>query len=242
MFKGFLSCLTIWLVALPTAMAGDVSAEHQAVSDMFEKTFPKQEVTSVKSTPIDGLLLVAVGAEIFYVSADGKYLLAGDMYSMDERENLTEAVRDSARADYVMQIDPSRSILFAAEDSKYTVTVFTDIDCGYCRKLHREIEDYNDLGISVRYLFFPRSGPGTESWAKAEAVWCAASRQEAMTAAKNSLPFDTEECDDAPIAEHYALVQQLGLRGTPAIFTPGGKLISGYVPADEMLVILEGPT
>jgi thiol:disulfide interchange protein DsbC len=242
MFKGFLSCLTIWLVALPTAMAGDLPAEYQAVSDMFEKTFPQQKVTSVKSTPIDGLLLVAVGAEIFYVSTDGKYLLAGDLYGMESRENLTEAVRDSARAEYVMKIDPARSILFAAEDPKYTVTVFTDIDCGYCRKLHREIDDYNALGISVRYLFFPRSGPGTESWAKAEAVWCADSPQDAMTAAKNNKPFETEECDDTPVAEHYALVQQLGLRGTPAIFTASGRLISGYVPADEMLEILEEST
>lgn len=239
MIKGISACLTLCLAMSPAVYAGDTSAE-QAVRTVFQKNFPELEVTSVQSTPIDGVMLVAVGAEIFYVSADGQYLLTGDMYGMESRDNLTEAVRNESRAEYMAAIDPESSILFAADEPLYTITVFTDIDCGYCRKLHREMASYNDLGISVRYLFFPRSGPDTPSWEKAEAVWCADSRQEALTAAKNGQSFESpEECADTPVAEHYSLVQQLGLRGTPAIFTQSGQLISGYVPADELLELLE---
>jgi thiol:disulfide interchange protein DsbC len=236
----FISGLAILASGLlcSVAVATELSPEQQAIKTAFETTFPELEVTDVLPTPVEGLQMIAVGAEIFYVSADGEYLIAGDMYAMDTRKNLTDVVRNKERYKLLETLTDDNTILFAAEDAEYTVTVFTDIDCGYCRKLHREMATYNDAGISIRYAFFPRSGPDTESWAKAEAVWCADSRQEALTASKGGEPIEGEACD-TPVAEHYELVNLLGLRGTPALFTDAGEFISGYVSADELLDELE---
>jgi len=218
------------------ANAADVSEEaKQGIRAMFGET------AEVQIKPYkDQLLEITVGPKTLFASLDGKYIFSGPVFDTDARINLVEQKDKQYRQRRLSQLAPDMYLSFpASTNEQHAVTVFTDIDCGYCRKLHREMQAYNDLGISVRYLFFPRSGPDTDSWAKAEAVWCAESRQEALTAAKNNRPFKSEECEDTPVTEHYALVQQLGLRGTPAIFTPGGQLISGYLPADELLEELE---
>ena len=135
--------------------------------------------------------------------------------------------------------DYASTITFPAEDEKHRVLIFTDIDCGYCRKLHRSMDQYNDAGITVQYAFFPRSGPDSESWSKAEKVWCSGDKPAAMTAAKQGQALDAQFCGDTPVAAHYALVNQLGLRGAPSIFTSNGTLIVGFREADELLVLLD---
>lgn len=204
-----------------------------------QEAFPDLVVTAVKPSPVDGFLEVAVGSEFLYVTNDAKFVFRGDLFETGSFVNLTDASRTAARSQYLTSIDPSTTIIFPAENPKYTVTVFTDIDCGYCRKLHRQMAEYNDLGITVRYLFFPRSGPGTSSWAKAEAVWCAESQQDALTKAKNNLPVNSEDCGTTPVAAHYEIVNSLALRGTPAIFTDNGQHIMGYRSPEELLEILQ---
>jgi len=108
--------------------------------------------------------------------------------------------------------------------------VFTDLDCGYCRKLHSEMAKYNELGIRVRYLFFPREGPDTESWDKAVSVWCSANRNDALTRAKKGETIKAAKCKPNPVQRDYELGQDVGLRGTPAIVLPDGDLLPGYVP------------
>ena len=130
-------------------------------------------------------------------------------------------------------------IVFEPEEYDHTITVFTDIDCGYCRKLHGQIEDYNERGFKVRYIFFPRSGPQTASWAKAENVWCAEDRNGALTDAKAGKSIEMKSCDN-PVDEHMELAAALGLRGTPFIVLESGQVQPGYVPAERLARLLDG--
>jgi len=217
------------------ACAKELPEEYAFVEDIL----PGAEVTSVVPAPIEGLLEIAVGADIFYVSRDGKYFFQGEIMDLDTRENITETARKKARAKYLAGFSADTAITFAADNERYKVLVFTDIDCPYCRKLHREIADYNERGITVQYLFFPRSGPDTDSWAKAEAVWCASSQQEALTRAKSGEVLESLDCGDTPVAKHYQLGKDLGIAGTPAIFTEAGELIVGYKSAEALEKLLE---
>ncbi len=159
---------------------------------------------------------------------------------LKSQENLTEVARAKARSAYLATLGDDAGVTFAAPEELFLVTVFTDIDCAYCRKLHREISEYNKRGISVRYLLFPRQGPNTESWAKSEAVWCAKSRQDALTRAKNGEAVESEKCDASVIADYYKLGKSLGIAGTPSIYTGDGQLLVGYHSPDELLNILKG--
>ena len=129
-------------------------------------------------------------------------------------------------------------LIFGKQGSPYTITVFTDIDCGYCRKMHSQIADYNRLGIRVRYLFYPRGGPGSDAWKTAEAVWCSADRRDALTRAKQGEEIKAGSCS-TPVAREYKLGQALGIRGTPGIFTHTGEYLPGYLPPQAMLAQLQ---
>jgi thiol:disulfide interchange protein DsbC len=206
---------------------------------MLEEAFPDLKFSRISESPIPGLLQVEVGADIYYASENGHYFVQAEIFDLESRANITEQSRIDARVGYIDEIEKKPAIEFPAADSQYTVTVFTDIDCGYCRKLHQQIADYNDLGISIRYLFFPRSGPATPSWYKAESVWCAESRQEALTLAKSGAVLPEANCQPTPVAEHFELVNELGLTGTPALFTEDGQLLVGYRSPQELIAILK---
>jgi thiol:disulfide interchange protein DsbC len=190
-------------------------------------------VEDVKPSQITGLYEVSSGAEVAYVSADGRFYLQGELYDMDSKENLTEKRRSGARAKLLAAAPDSEAIIFGPPDAKYTIDVFTDIDCGYCRKLHSEIAEINRLGIRVRYLMYPRSGPGTESWRKAEAVLCSKDRNEALTRAKRGEAIPVQACK-SPVDRTYQLGQDIGISGTPGILTKRGDLIPGYQPAARL--------
>ncbi len=194
------------------------------------------KLEDLKPSPIPGIYEFTQGADVSYLTADGKYFLDGSLYDMDTRENLSETVRMRARLAMISTVPESQMVIFGPKNPTYTITVFTDVDCAYCRKLHSEIAELNRLGVRVRYLFYPRSGPNTESWKKAEVVWCSADRNAAFTRAKTGAQMDlTKTCDSTPVAREYALGQSLGVRGTPAILTDGGDYIEGYMPPRELV-------
>ncbi len=145
-------------------------------------------------TPVNGMFEITRGSDISYSSSDGRYVIIGDLIDLDSDANLTENRRRGIRNRMLDAIPESEMLVFSPKNPKYTITVFTDIDCGYCRRLHSQIAEYNRLGIRVRYLFYPRSGPDTESWHKAEAVWCAANRNDALTRAKNGEDIKSPKC------------------------------------------------
>jgi thiol:disulfide interchange protein DsbC len=176
-----------------------------------------------------------MGGLIAYVSADGKYLFSGNIYDLDTEVNLTAMRRNAARAKALASLRDDQVIVFSPDKPKMTVTVFTDIDCGYCRKFHSHIADLKKAGVRVRYMMFPRTGPGTESWRKAEEVWCSADRNEALTRAKKGDTIKAKDCGDAAIAAQYDMGEQLGVEGTPAVFTQSGDYIGGYLTPEQLV-------
>ena len=194
------------------------------------------KLEDLRPSPIAGIYEFAQGAEISYLTADGKYFIDGNLYDMKSRDNLTEALRTRARIALINSVPESEMLIFSPQNPKYTITVFTDVDCAYCRKLHSQIAEINRLGIRVRYMFFPRTGPGTESWKKAEVVWCSANRNEALTRAKAGATLDMNKvCAPTPVKREYELGENIGVRGTPAIITESGDYINGYMEPRELL-------
>jgi thiol:disulfide interchange protein DsbC len=200
---------------------------------------PGAEPADVAVSPIPGLYEVTMGGLIAYVSADGKYLLSGNVYDLDSQVNLTASRRNAARAKALAAVSESNMIVFGPPNAKMTVTVFTDVDCGFCRKFHSQIAEINKAGVRVRYLFFPRTGPDTESWAKAEQVWCATDRRDALSRAKKGEAIKAKSCGDAAIKTQYELGSDLGVEGTPAIFTQNGDYIGGYLTPAELVQAIQ---
>jgi thiol:disulfide interchange protein DsbC len=185
---------------------------------------------------------VAVGAQVAYVTKDGRYIIRGDIIDVETSANVSEETRARARATILGSVDPASMIVFKPANGpvKHTVTIFTDVDCGYCRQFHREIDKVTALGIEVHYLFYPRTGPNTESWTKADEVWCAAERNSALTRAKLGASLPEATCG-TPVADHFELGQRIGVRGTPAIFNEAGDLIGGYLPPATLAKVLDDP-
>jgi thiol:disulfide interchange protein DsbC len=213
------------------------------------KADPRAEVAShipgarpeeLHPTAVPGVWELTRGAEIVYVTADGKYAFTGDLVELANNNNLTEQHRRELRVKALGNFPESEMLIFGPKESKYTVTVFTDVDCPYCRKLHSQIALYNHLGIRVRYLLYPRTGPNSESWTKAEQVWCSNDRNAALTRAKLGEELKSKPCTDNPVARSYALGQELALEGTPAIVMPDGEMLPGYVPPDVLAAHLKG--
>lgn len=191
--------------------------------------------SDVSSSPIPGLYEVTMGGLVAYVSEDGKFLVSGDVYDLDSQTNLTAGRRNTARAKALATVSEDDMIIFSPPNPKMTVTVFTDIDCGYCRKFHSHIADYNKAGIRVRYMSYPRTGPGTESWRASESVWCAADRKDALTRAKRDETIKSKACGDAVIKAQYKLGDDLGVEGTPAIFTSTGDYVGGFLTPAQLV-------
>jgi thiol:disulfide interchange protein DsbC len=214
----------------PSAQAADPRAA------LLKRLPAGSKVEDLRPSPIPGIYQFMQGADVSYLTADGKYFLDGSLYDMDSRENLTEVLRMRARLAMISAVPESQMVIFSPKNPLYTITVFTDVDCAYCRKLHSEISELNRLGVRVRYMFFPRSGPNTDSWKKAEVVWCSANRNEAFTRAKSGAQLDlTKTCDGTPVAREYALGQSIGVSGTPTIITERGDDITGYMPPRELV-------
>jgi thiol:disulfide interchange protein DsbC len=222
------------------APAATTGAAEPAVADpraALLKLLPAgAKIDDLRPSPIPGIYEFMQGAEISYLTMDGKYFIDGNVYDMKSRDNLTEALRTHARIALINAVPESEMLIFSPANPKYTITVFTDVDCAYCRKLHSQMAELNRLGIRVRYMFFPRTGPGTESWRKAEVVWCSPNRNDALTRAKAGAALDMNKtCAPTPVKREYELGENIGVRGTPAIVTENGDYISGYMEPHELL-------
>ncbi|CAK0764757.1 thiol:disulfide interchange protein DsbC [Gammaproteobacteria bacterium] len=196
------------------------------------------QANSITASPIPGMYEVLMGPNLAYFSADGRYMLVGDLVDSKTYKNLSAARRNEARSKTLDALGEENMFIFAPEKpAKHTITVFTDIDCGYCRKLHRDIKSYNENGIKVRYLMFPRAGKDSKSYEKAVDAWCAKDRNAALTKAKNGEELDRKECSN-PIQRHMTLGEQMGVTGTPTIVTDSGEILPGYVPAEPLAKLL----
>lgn len=238
MFNRLMASLALCAVALATsAQQSQPRAPAAAAAD------PRVEIANrlgakpdeLRATPVAGVFELTRGSDIVYVTADGKYAFTGDMVELANNNNLTEQHRRDMRVKAIAAYPESQMLVFGPKDPKYTVTVFTDVDCPYCRKLHSQMAEYNQMGVRVRYLLYPRTGPNTESWTKAEQVWCSADRNDALTRAKLGQTLKTKACADNPVARSYQLGQDFQVQGTPAIVLANGEMLPGYLPPDALV-------
>ncbi|MBE2294936.1 MAG: DsbC family protein [Phycisphaerales bacterium] len=193
---------------------------------------------SINPTPIPGLYEVMIEGQVLYLSEDGRFALQGDILDLSTQDNLTEKRRGALRSAAINAVGEENMVVFAPEGpTKYTITVFTDIDCGYCRKMHSQIASYNKEGIKVRYLWFPREGIGSEAFNKSVSVWCADDRKAALTKAKQGASIEQKTCDN-PVKAQYELGQKLGVRGTPSMILEDGEMLPGYVPPTQLAELL----
>jgi thiol:disulfide interchange protein DsbC len=223
--------MSIVLAALAISAAAGCGGDPRIA---LASKVPGLKPEELHAAAIPGMFEFMRGGDVLYISADGRYGIAGDLYDLRSNSDLTENRRREMRLRLMATVSESQMVIFGPKNARYTVTVFTDVDCTYCRKLHSEIAEYNRLGIRVRYMFFPRSGPNSESWIKAEQVWCSPDRNEALTRAKRGESLDVKLCADAPIAREYELGEQFKVKGTPVIILGNGELLPGYVPPPEL--------
>ena len=206
---------------------------------LIASKIPGARPEDVRATPIAGLYEIMRGNDAAFVSADGKYAIAGDLYDLRSNVNLTENERRATRLRLLDQVPESQMVIFGAKTEPHTITVFTDVDCPYCRKLHSQIAEYNRLGIRVRYMFYPRTGPNTPSWTRAEEVWCSSDRHAALTQAKLGETLHVKVCPNTPVAREYELGRELEVQGTPAIVLANGDMLPGYVSPAELAQLLQ---
>ena len=215
-----------------STLAGEIpKAVTQAIADLI----PELQPHSIVATPISNLYLVSFGVQLAYVSSDGQYLLTGDLIEVNSGRNLAEDVRRRFRKEVVANLDDSGMVIFSPTDIRSTITVFTDISCPYCVRFHQEINDLINAGIEVRYAGFPRAGIPSNAHDALVSVWCADNPQKAMTDAKAGLDIEDSICNTS-IDEHMEVAETIGVRGTPTIVLESGKMIPGYITADQLVL------
>lgn len=234
-FLGLIAGMVAILASGP-GMADSKSMDEVAKS--FNQYLPEFKVTAknIRNTPIANLYEVTVGARVYYISKDGRYLFDGSILDLAKKKNITEPQVAKARLQTVNNIGEDKMIVFAPKDgkTKHTITVFTDLDCPYCREMHRRVGEYNKLGIKVRYLLYPRSPVNSPLYNKAVAVWCSKDRRKAFTEAKAGKSVKTAPCNKHPILEHIRIGRIMGVQGTPSIILDDGRVIPGYVQPQEL--------
>lgn len=230
------TCLGFLLIVfIAPAFAGDDLAQ---VRQRIEQRFSDLKITEIKPSPLPGVYEVVFGTRVAFVSGDGQYMLMGELVDLNSRRNLTAERHGSLVLKAIEAVGESNMIVFAPQGAvKRTLTVFTDVDCPYCARLHKEVPALTQAGVKVRYLLFPRAGLGSESYRRSVAVWCAKDRAKAIGVAKSGGALDMKTCAN-PVAEHLKLGAEVGVEGTPTLVFDDGRVVPGYVPAPELLAAL----
>ncbi|MET0378220.1 MAG: DsbC family protein [Spongiibacteraceae bacterium] len=230
--------IVVGAVALLSPWLNAADAPETVIKRELEGSRPDVKVQSVAPSEIPGLYAVQfINGPQVYATPDGKFFVLGDLFQVQANGfvNLAETRRDGERAKLLATVKPEDMVIFKAKGkTKSVVSVFTDIDCGYCRKLHKEVPALNAMGIEVRYLAYPRAGIGSDSYQKLVTVWCAKDRQGTLTRYKNGENVPVSSCKNNPVSMEYELGDKMGVNGTPALIKPDGELIPGYMPAAEL--------
>lgn len=214
----------------------------EVVKSAIKKNFPELTVDKVKVSPVAGVYEIHSGAEIFYITQDGNYILFGGLLDVKTKKNLTENAKNGLRKKVIAALPDNTFITYKAKNPKYSVIIFTDIDCPYCRKIHNEVPKYNAKGITVKYAAFPRAGMDSESYNKAVSVWCSKHPQKDLDDAKlhpDTFKYEKKHCMDNPVPRSLDVVQQLHINGTPSIVLENGYIIPGYATDEQLLSILK---
>ena len=233
---------TLFVLILGSLVWQLASAGDEIPEDMLEtiqKLVPGMKPDQISVSPVPGLYEVSFGPSVVYLTGDGRYMVRGDLVDLEGQRNLTEETRKAARLGTVNELGESSMIVFAPETVQHTITVFTDVDCAYCAKLHLDVPELNKQGVKVRYLAFPRAGIQSPSYHKTVSVWCADDPHEAITEAKAGRDVTPKQCAN-PVQNHFETGQMLGVSGTPTIVFEDGTLVPGYIPAARLVKMLNG--
>lgn len=232
-------CISALALVAFSSFSMAVTVDKVALDSITKKlTTLELSVTSVNPSAVDGLYEVLTDRGVYYVSKDAQFLVHGNIYNLDNQmENMTEKSLTVLRQDRLKAFEKDM-IVYKAQDEKHVITVFTDTSCGYCQKLHGEMEDYNNLGITVRYLAFPRGGANSNAYNTMVSIWCADDPKLAMDNAKSRKQIESKSCDNSVNAQHE-LGQLFGVTGTPALVLENGALQPGYLPAARLRQLLD---
>tara|TARA_B110000444_G_scaffold261185_1_gene311648 strand:+ start:293 stop:1048 length:756 start_codon:yes stop_codon:yes gene_type:complete len=221
------------------ANTDEIRTSLETVEERLKEMLPDSvKLVSVNKTDMSGYFEVRFeGIEPLYVSEDGEYLISGDIYQItkDGLVNRSDARKDYQRISTLQGLDEGEFITFAPRNIKHNIYVFTDVDCGYCRQFHSQIDGYLELGIKVNYLAFPRAGVDSDSYRKITSAWCSSNPSKALTQLKLGSEIDLQLCDGNPVERHYKMGTAMGVQGTPSIITSKGKIIPGYLPPKDLL-------
>lgn len=200
---------------------------------------PQASFGEVRKSPMAGIYEVDVaGGGTLFVSEDGSHFVVGDLYqaSADGFVNVSEQRRTGQRARIMGEQKLDEMIVFSPKGKpKAHIYVFTDVDCGYCRKLHQDVPELNKRGVEVRYLAYPRTGTDSLGYRKLVTAWCAKDPQKALTALKNRENVPLSLCDNHPVLKQYELGNgPIDVRGTPTIVMQDGRVVPGYLPPQAL--------
>jgi len=232
--------MKILFVIFILIFSSDIKSDELLISSKINQVLPEGvSVQSVKESQIENLFIVDIGElQPIYASKDGEFFFYGELYAVNGNM-LQNTTKDEINSKRKSILDKSLSeddfISFKSGNEKHQVTIFTDVDCGYCRKFHNEIDDFNVLGISVNYVAFPRSGLDSDSYKKIVTAWCSRNPKEVLTQMKQGLDVKLSMCQDHPVEKHFLLGQKIGITGTPAIIKSNGELLPGYLAPAELL-------
>lgn len=239
---GVLLAVVVLTNAMNASAAGDGDARDPAVAadklvSRLQALRPGIPIENVSATPIPDIYALEItGGTVYYGTADGRYLFAGDLYELgdDDLINLAEAGRTETRRALLDEVPREEMVIFSPEGrTRASISVFTDVDCGYCQKLHQEVPELNRMGVEVRYLAYPRAGVGSPSYDKIVSAWCADDPNEAITRLKARQSIPDAQCPN-PVAEQFELGREIGVQGTPAIILENGSMLPGYMPAEQL--------
>jgi len=242
--KHAMSLLVLLVLAsiFTTAQAQQPQSLHEKLTQAIEVASQNQlQIIGVVATPLSNIYEVELNTgEILYSDISGDYLFAGDMYqtSVAGLMNLSAGKRDLRNLDKIAAVPEDQMIIYTPDEIKASITVFTDVDCTYCRALHKDLDSLLEMGIQVRYMAYPRGGENADSYEKMISVWCSDDRHKSLTQAKNGQNLPAADCD-TPVLAHYELGNELGISGTPALFFPDGKLIPGYIEPERLAAMLK---
>ena len=231
------------LISFILIFSVSVSASQDNIREGLKNILPDEAVIElIEPSPIPGIYAVYYGdLQPIYVTQDGSFFIYGDIYkiNINSISNITEKSVAERRKLILQNIPTEELISFKSSNEQFSVIVFTDVDCGYCRKLHNQIDEYNSLGISINYAAFPRSGLGTSAFTKMVGAWCSDNPKDSMTKLKNNSPLDISFCENQPVSKQYIIGKKLGVDGTPAIFSMDGEMFPGYIEPEELLLRLK---
>lgn len=225
------------LMLLGMAPTANAACDVDAINRIVSRSLPRLVFEKVRAAPIPGLCEALIDTEVFYVSETGKYLLVGNLVAISSGKNLTAQRRATIVKTIIDDLDEKQMIIIGPAKTRRTITVFTDVDCPYCARLHQDVPQLNKKGVNVRYLLYPRNGINTSTYKKSVSVWCAKDRIKAIGIAKAGGKLKDRICAN-PVADHYDLGQRLGITGTPTLILDDGTRIGGYVPAPRLLTML----